>query len=72
MTASTVWHGTADEGLALDVAIKNHCTCVCDGMGRRVSTCPPHEMLVHNQRALDGLLWMHRMAAQLKDAEWAE
>jgi hypothetical protein len=39
-------------------------------MGMRLTSCPSHRMLVEDQRALDGLLFARRIAAQLRDEEW--
>jgi hypothetical protein len=63
------WNGTTDEGLALLDALREHCTCAVDD-GRTVTACPGHLMLAHDQRAVDGLLFMRRMAARLLAEEF--
>jgi hypothetical protein len=37
--------------------------------GVRLSTCPPHEMLAADQRAVDGLLFARRIADRLRREE---
>jgi hypothetical protein len=63
--AKTVWHGTDLEAEELMAAIARNCTCTFGLMGVRLSTCGPHRMLTDEQRALDGLLFGHRIAARL-------
>jgi hypothetical protein len=59
-----VWHGTADEALALLAVVNEHCTC--RRVNQRVmAVCPTHQMLSREQRAIDGLLFMRRMAERL-------
>jgi hypothetical protein len=59
-----VWHGTADEALALLAVVNEHCTC--RRVNQRVmAVCPTHVMLSREQRAIDGLLFMRRMAERL-------
>ncbi len=62
------WHGTRAESEALLAAIRAHCTCQFGVLGVRLSTCPPHQMMVEDQRALDGLVYARRMRARL----WAD
>lgn len=64
--ADTEWHGTPDEGQALNEVISYWCKTPGEGqhcefgpMGMRTSTCAAHAMLLE-QRCLDGLLFMHR------------
>lgn len=63
------WNGTADEALALLHALKAHCDCRVDA-GRTVAPCVGHRMLAEDQRAVDGLVFMRRMAAQLLAEEF--
>ncbi len=59
-----VWHGTADEALALLAVVNEHCTC--RRVNQRVmAVCPTHQMLSREQRAIDGLLFMRHMAERL-------
>lgn len=67
-----VWHGTQEESAALVNAIARNCNCQFGLMGVRTSTCPPHHMLIEDQRALDGLLFMRRRAEKLLLEEWKE
>jgi hypothetical protein len=45
-------------------AVQAHCECTLD-RGRTVGTCAAHRMLACDQRALNGLLFMRRLAARL-------
>src|SRR5438034_7913229 len=47
-------------------ALSRNCSCVVTAEGVRLSTCAPHEMLSSDQRAIDGLLFARRIAAQLR------
>jgi hypothetical protein len=72
MRRQAIWHGTPEECSALLRAIN----CFCAGEGRegdfrthgslreRLGACAAHSLLL-DQRALDGLLWMRRMAPRL-------
>jgi hypothetical protein len=69
MARRIVWNGTSDEALALLHALREHCTCsVVDG--RTVAACDGHNMLAYEQRAVDGLLFMRRMAPRLLAEEF--
>jgi hypothetical protein len=70
MTPAITWHGTADEALALLHALKTHCSCRVEA-GRIVAACPGHLMLARDQRAVDGLLFMRRIATRLLSEEFA-
>lgn len=63
MTITVQFHGTQLETAALQNAIANNCGCEYGVMGVRTSTCRPHEMLVSDQRALDGLVFERRRFA---------
>jgi hypothetical protein len=67
----TLWHGTEDEAIALLKAFDRVCTqqrggehCAFGLRGERLHTCSAHRLLM-DQRALDGLLWMRKMAPRL-------
>jgi hypothetical protein len=70
MARQITWNGTTDEALALLHALREHCECRFD-QGRTVTPCASHQMLARDQRAVDGLLFMRRMAAQLLAQEFA-
>jgi len=70
MATSVQWHGTRTEGLELVQALSRYCSCVFGAHGLRVSVCAPHEMLCSDQRAIDGLLFSRRIAAQLCNEEF--
>jgi hypothetical protein len=64
-----VWKGTADEALALLQAVKAHCGCETSRV-RTLAPCTTHTMLASDQRALDGLVFMRRMAPRLVREEF--
>ncbi len=64
------WFGTRSERRALLTAIRRHCTCTRDADGMLLEPCPSHHMLVHEQRALDGLVFVRRLADRLRREEW--
>jgi hypothetical protein len=69
MARQIIWNGTTVEALALLHALRAHCECGVD-RGLTVTPCPSHRMLAHDQRAVDGLLFMRRMAARLLAEEF--
>jgi hypothetical protein len=70
MARGITWKGTTDEALALLHALREHCDCHVE-QGRTVAPCAGHQMLARDQRAVDGLLFMRRMAARLLAQEFA-
>ena len=69
MAQRIIWNGTTDEALALLHALSAHCACEVHD-GRTVAACPAHLMLAYDQRAIDGLLFMRRMAERLLSEEF--
>lgn len=69
MIQRITWNGTADEALALLHALSAHCTCRVKS-GRTVAACEAHLMLAFDQRAVDGLLFMRRLAPRLLTEEF--
>jgi hypothetical protein len=69
MARRITWNGSTDEALALLQALSAHCTC-STADGRIVAACAGHAMLAHDQRAIDGLVFMRRMAARLLAEEF--
>ena len=69
MARRITWNGTTDEALALLHALRAHCECRIDD-GRTVAPCASHAMLAKDQRAVDGLLFMRRMAGRLLAEEF--
>jgi NMT1/THI5 like len=67
----STWNGTQQESLDLAAAIDRHCTCECDLNEERAVTCSPHRMLMDDQRALDGLVFMRHIAERLRLEEFA-
>jgi hypothetical protein len=70
MARRITWKGSTDEALALLHALREHCDCQVE-QGRTVAPCAGHTMLARDQRAIDGLLFMRRMAARLLAEEFA-
>jgi hypothetical protein len=69
MARQIIWNGTTDEAVALLQALRAHCECHVHE-GRTLTSCASHRMLTRDQRAVDGLLFMRRMAARLKAEEF--
>jgi len=69
MARRITWNGTTDEALALLQALRTHCECQVED-GRTIVSCGAHAMLVSDQRAIDGLLFMRRLAARLLTEEF--
>ncbi len=70
MTPDRIWHGTSTEWNELGEAVKHNCTC-----GERTYSLAPRcsvHQLLHEQRALDRLLFARRIAATLIQEEMAE
>ena len=67
-----VFYGTQEESCALVNAIARNCACAWGALGVRTSTCAPHNMLISDQRALNGLLFMRRHVTTLALEEFAE
>jgi hypothetical protein len=65
-----VWHGTEAQLLALLEAVEANCACARGKNGERRSSCSAHLMLVGDQRALDGLVFVSRLASELQRQEW--
>jgi hypothetical protein len=65
------WHGTHQESLELVNAVASNCACEIGDMGEHLTVCEPHRMLATEQRALDGLLFVRRMAERLRREEFA-
>ena len=71
MTSEVLWHGTQQDSFELVNAIARNCTCEFGLMGVRLSTCSAHRMLVEDQRALDGLLFVRSLAERLQREEFS-
>jgi hypothetical protein len=70
LTTRVQWRGTHAEGVALVETLGRHCSCEFTAHRRRVFVCAPHEMLISDQRAIDGLLFARRIAARLRSEEF--
>lgn len=67
------WHGTLSESNALLEALEHNCNCETNPQdGTRMSTCGAHQMLLSDQRALDGLVFARRMAERFTRKEFGE
>ena len=71
MSIKISWHGTQQESFDLVNAIGRNCTCEFGLMSARLTTCNSHRMLMEDQRALDGLLFVRRMADRLLNEEFS-
>jgi hypothetical protein len=60
---TVIWHGTGDEGSVLNDAVARNCTCTFGPMGMRQALCPLHETILHDQRFLNGLVYVRRRLA---------
>ena len=69
MPRRITWNGTTDEAVALLASLSRHCECHIE-QGRTVAACASHKMLAYDQRAIDGLLFMRRLAARLLAEEF--
>ena len=69
MQTQTIWNGTVAEARELGDILRRYCACGSDSTGRS-GCCGPHSMLVSDQRALDGLLFVRRIAARLVQQEF--
>ena len=65
---NVVWNGTLSEQLDLVAAVQHNCGCSFDGTTASLSACSSHAIL-HEQRALDGMLWIRHLAARLRAEE---
>ena len=65
----TTWNGTPEEALALLHSLQTHCQCSMVGE-RIITCCEPQAMLARDQRAIDGLLFMRRIASKLLTEEF--
>jgi hypothetical protein len=64
-TLTTAWHGTGRETESLLEAVAHNCGCEFGVAGIRMSTCGAHQMLVDDERALNGLLFGRFLAPRL-------
>lgn len=71
-SGSANWHGLPGEWERLVRAAERNCSCLTTVTGIRISTCSLHHLLEEDQRALDGLLFTRRIAAQLVREEFTE
>jgi hypothetical protein len=65
------WHGTQQDSFDLMNALARNCTCEFGLMGKRLTTCGVHRMLVEDQRALNGLLFVRSMVERLLREEFS-
>lgn len=72
MSSMVVWHGTRGEFDTLLAAVGRNCTCTTGPNGVRTATCAAHQMVVEDQRAVDGLLFARRIAGRLRKEEAGE
>lgn len=63
MVEQVAFHGTPEEVADLLAAITRNCTCEYTAEGVRLNSCAGHDMLVNDQRALNGLVFERRRLA---------
>jgi hypothetical protein len=63
------WHGTQAEYAALLDLVARHCSCNRGG-GPLIDPCSLHRMIVEDQRAMDGLVFLRRLAGRLRVEEF--
>jgi hypothetical protein len=69
MARRITWNGSSDEAVALLHALAAHCDCRHQS-GKVVRPCAPHLMLTYDQRAVDGLVFVRRIAGRLISEEF--
>jgi hypothetical protein len=65
----TIWNGTVEEAQELCEILKRNCECGAEPSNSS-TRCPPHAMLLSDQRALDGLLFVRHIARRLLREEF--
>ncbi len=70
-TTTVAWRGTEAETERLLAAVARICGCEFGPVRVRLSTCAAHQMLVEDQRAMNGLSFGKYSAARLRREEWA-
>jgi hypothetical protein len=66
---TTVWHGSNHERVELIEAVSHNCDCTY-AMGVRAKRCAAHEMLEEDQRAIDRLVFIKRIAKRFSEQEF--
>ena len=66
MQSRTIWNGTVAEARELRDILTRNCMCGSESAG----CCGPHSMLLSDQRALDGLLFVRHIAARVVQEEF--
>jgi hypothetical protein len=65
-----IWHGTDAEYRILLRIVAGYCSCRPEGI--KIVVCSPHQMLVEDQRAIDGLVFLRRLAGRLTAEEFGD
>lgn len=65
MVEQVIWHGTEAERDELLASLARQCLCTYAPSGARMTCCPGHDALVHDQLWLDRLCFMRTLRAQL-------
>ena len=69
MTADVIFHGNQKEAFEIVEAIQHNCGCDFGPGNVRTSTCAPHDALIHDQRYVNGLLFVRTLRLQLQAEE---
>jgi hypothetical protein len=67
-----VWNGTPEQAHELGMIVSRNCMCGAPGAGNSEQPCGPHQMMVSDQRALDGLLFARSIVVHLVHEEFDE
>jgi hypothetical protein len=65
MATHATWKGTIEESQALAEAVGHNCACPAPEDDAVSVVCGPHRILLVDQRALDGLLFVRQIRAML-------
>ncbi len=65
-----VFNGTQTEGFDLMEAFNHNCECQFGPLNMRTSTCLVHDSMLHDQRFLNGLIFMRRRVDGLLRGEF--
>ena len=72
LSTQVTWHGTREESIELVNVVSRNCGCAFGATEVPLSTCSAHRMLIEDQRALDGLLFMRSMRQRLFGEEFSK
>ncbi len=71
MAKDIIWRGREAQAFELLQALNRHCSCVTTPRGGLKAMCPGHQMLVDDERAINGFLFARHIASRLQAEEFA-